>query len=358
VEIGNSAYTIDSDGKEIPLKPNPYAEIFNLESRLVYLGERLGRTKDQLRYAEEYSARERARRKAQSAALQTAMSEPELAKALDLFRASELARNEYFRFRDSLDYEKIPELECLENQSHCQGRLQTQSSVPTFDLRSVASESLAPESTRKFCTTTTYVKTGSSPELWDGQRGETDPSKSCCVEVKSNLSRDDARVALLSHLGAEFFRKNIQSCFGTQPMELCLQKFNGMGCFGCTEKMSNNCYDGIVGSDRPIYGSRAADLMLNTLMPNPEISELIGAVAKKIGRTGISGFCRGKTEGKVTVASNSFFEMQKRFLLEGEKTQHLARFGNGLRKPASASEQDTYKKREAERAKQCSIHFN
>lgn len=360
MEIGKPAYTIDSDGKEMPIKTNPFAELFNLESRSVNLQERLVRTRNQLRFAEEDSARERARREAQSAALQTAMSDPELAKALQLFRASELARNEYFRFRDSLDYEKILELECLVNRSHCQGRLQTQNSVPTFDLRSIASESLAPESTRKFCTTSKYVKTGASPELWEGPRMETtppDPSDSCCVEVKSNLSRDDSRVALLSHLGAEFFRKNIQSCFGTQPMELCLQKFNGMGCFGCTERMPNNCYDGIVGSDRPIYGARAADLMLNTLMPNPDISELIGDVARKIGRTGISGFCRGKAEGKVTVASNAFFEMQKRFLLEGEKTQHLARFGNGLRKPASASEQDTYKKREAERAKQCSIHF-
>lgn len=92
-------------------------------------------------------------------------------------------------------------------------------------------------------------------------------------------------------------------------------------------------------------------------MSNPEISDLIIDVAKKIGRTGISGFCRGKSQGKVTVTANSFFEMQKRFLLEGEKTQHLARFGNGLRKPATAAEQDTYKKRELERAKQCSIHF-
>ena len=112
-----------------------------------------------------------------------------------------------------------------------------------------------------------------------------------------------------------------------------------------------------IGSDRPIYGARAMDLMLNSLMPNSEISELIIAVAKRTGRTGVSSFCVGKPAGIVSVAARSYFDMQKMFLLEGQNGTYLTRFGTDLRKPGNANETETFKKREQERAKQCAPHF-
>ncbi len=332
-------------------------EMLQLQFELDRLVETEQRAKDLVKMDHEILSRDIAAEQASKEALQSAKADAELSKILQLYRSSRAASQKFFDFRNSIGYNnKLSELECLANSKFCQGQLQQQSSIPTFDLRSVQSDQLVPESTRMLCTTNKFIRTGAPPDIFETGRQST-LEGSCCLNVQSNLRPEEARVAALSHLGAEFFKKNIQTCFDKNPAELCMQRFNGMGCFGCTEKMPNSCYDGLVGSERPIYGARAMDLMLNTLMPNTEISELITAVAKRTGRTGFSSFCVGKPAGRISIGARSYFEMQKKFLLEGQNGTYLTRFGNDLRKPANATEAETFKKREQERAKQCAPHF-
>lgn len=344
-------------GEVTQLANEKTGEVLQLQAELDLLLEREQSDIRSARIEQEILTRDIAAEEAYRAAFQSVNADPELSKILQLYRTSRSASEKFSEFRDSIkDHIKIGEMECLANSNDCQGQMQRQASIPTFDMRSLQSDQLVSESTRTLCATNQFVRTGGSPNIFEVDK-QAISDGSCCLNVRSNLRPEEARVAALSHLGAEFFKRNIQTCFDKQPAELCMQRFNGMGCFGCTEKMPNSCYDGLVGSDRPIYGARALDLMLNSLMPNSEISELIIAVAKRTGRTGVSSFCVGKPAGIVSVAARSYFDMQKKFLLEGQNGTYLTRFGNDLRKPANATETETFKKREQERAKQCAPHF-
>ncbi len=184
----------------------------------------------------------------------------------------------------------------------------------------------------------------------------------CCVDVKTHRMSDEAYSEVLGALGVKYLKRTVQDCASKgQPLDFCVQKYNGLGCFNCTEKMANDCFNGIVMEDRPVYGNRGLDLMVKSIMNNPEINALITENSNRLKSKPMSIFCSGKT-GPVSINTDQFLNNEKKFLLQGENQFYKfpVKTSAGPRsKPAeTAEEKELYLKLEANRKKACLKYYN
>lgn len=244
------------------------------------------------------------------------------------------------------------ELLCTSSPKACYKMLREQKKVPEYDFSFRKRENPEWIIEQKVCTKSTFVTVGGGPPFTSDK--EFTEEGTCCAKVKAG---DDPSGDLKSWLGAQYMNDFVQKCMLKNSMTYCLQKFNGLGCFGCTEAMPNSCLEGIVMEDRPVYGARVADLMVNTLMGNEQIIALVQEAATRLRQPVKSSFCLTKAPGKHTVADEQFLEEQKKYLLQGATGNYKASFNNTLRLPASATEQASYLKREQKRAEKCRSLF-
>ena len=193
-----------------------------------------------------------------------------------------------------------------------------------------------------------------------GELQSSQKIKNCCAEVIVPFPSDELRSDFLSTLGILYLKKSLDSC-KSNNVALCLQKYNGLGCFNCTEKMNSSCLDGLVMMDRHFYGSRALDLMLNSLMSNKEINELILAVSKNSQKPIPSDFCKKDNASVVEINQDKYLNEQRMFLLGGLNHQfEMSLLHRGVRdnaRPQTESDFELYRKNETRRISACQSYF-
>jgi hypothetical protein len=154
--------------------------------------------------------------------------------------------------------------------------------------------------------------------------GET--PRGCCVDVKSNQGPEEieARIGEVKGLmGFEFIKQRVQSRSRSGSLSHALQAFNGYGTFGATEEMDNACLEGVNMSTMPIYGARAADLMVNSLMNNPGIKAIIRTKQQVTSQNPVSMLCLQKGPGIHKVNGESFLNEQKAYMNRPECARHF-----------------------------------
>ncbi|MGZ3741686.1 MAG: hypothetical protein ACXVB9_20080, partial [Bdellovibrionota bacterium] len=191
--------------------------------------------------------------------------------------------------------------------SSCPGRFVKQKKVPEFDL-SGGEESVS----RIFCS----PKGG---ELVHGAPAELTPEKSidpgrCCLTMKVPKAKPFYVADAYSYLGAmEILQKVTRNLKpGGDSLSFAIQRYNGLGVFGATEKMKSDCLSGIDMRMTPVYGARTADLMVSSLMANKTLQQVVSqALADKPLP---SVLCRSKGPGDHTIDTDEFFHEQKAYL--------------------------------------------
>ncbi len=144
---------------------------------------------------------------------------------------------------------------------------------------------------------------------------------------------------------------------GMTDVEAMVQ-FKGVGCLGCTEAV-NPCYSFLHASDRPIYGARAADLMINSVMANTEIQQIVREIQMTTKQPIKSVFCSQLGEGNHSIDSAKYFNEQKKYLLEGQDHLFKTKLGDGtFNIPQTPNDKSVYEKRERDRQQACLKYFN
>lgn len=206
---------------------------------------------------------------------------------------------------------------------------------------------------RKYCYDRTYIDVGGGHARLE--MADKKSEMKCCVNVRKDPNQNEEYIdhhvknsIAIGFIGAKM--KSVKP--GTITRDI--QKYNGVGCFDCTEDGENNCLSGIHLGDRPFYGARVADIMVNMLMNNPEIVRLVAsaAVEKKVSIKSL--FCQSSQEGKNLIDSDQFLNEQKQYLLDGSNRRFKIRLPDGqVAVPQTAKELGYYKLKEAQRRKTC-----
>lgn len=234
-----------------------------------------------------------------------------------------LAAMKYSKMYDEIGKLKDPELalvevECEQSknnpQERCSKLLTQQKQVPQLDLTFQAGGSVA-TSQYLICTNDYKATPGARPVFWIPDASD---KNHCCANVKSNLGENDVLADFAGALGMKYLKKTIQDCTATSSATYCVQKYNGLGCFNCSEKSKNDCLNGIIMSDRPVYGARAMDLVVNSLMTNSEINKMILKVSRRMKRKVASVLCLKGSADQV-IDTSQYYREQKSYLLEGDK---------------------------------------
>jgi hypothetical protein len=253
-------------------------------------------------------------------------------------------------------------LQCVINAAgDCRGIISSQKTTPTFDFTD--SHPAEVRSSKRYCENSEgFLGVG-----WNS-RFSSDGTGKCCVNVNadSKTSEDELNRLIRNRIGLEFFKRNIEKGIASgETVEHALQRYNGLGCFGCSEAQSlqDTCLGLIDMSTRPVYGAEVGDVMLNMLMQN---SDLISMVTREQARTGKplrSLFCINHPPEIVAIDDSKFLNLQTEYLLKGTSGDYTLAFKepNGrfkLKKPMSAEEKSTYNEVETSRAKICSKNFS
>ena len=193
-----------------------------------------------------------------------------------------------------------------------------------------------------------------------GEQQSSQKIKNCCAEVIAPYPNDELRSDFLSTLGILYLKKSLSSC-KSNNIALCLQKYNGLGCFNCTERMNSSCLNGLVMMDRHFYGSRVLDLMVNSLMSNNEINDLV-LNASKSGQTTVqSVFCKKENSSVVEINEDKYLNEQRKFLLGGLDNQfEMSLLYRGVKDntaPQTESDFELYRQNEARRISACQGYF-
>lgn len=201
------------------------------------------------------------------------------------------------------------EFECFNN-PECKGVLRRPKEPLFLDLAAFPGADPALRRTQDVCSEDYGATQAASPQF-----STTKPSV-CCISVRSSLKEKELIVATRTQLGAKYIEDNVQSCIraGKKSFSYCVQKFNGLGCFGCTEKMKNDCFYRLEMAKQPIYGARVGDAMASILMTNSEINRLVERETRTLGRQPVSAFCMEKKAGDVSVSAGRFLAEQKSIL--------------------------------------------
>lgn len=191
-------------------------------------------------------------------------------------------------------------------------------------------------------------------------------SESCCAKVKGGLASSTIPSQLLDLFSMNLIKKRVKSSskIPYEEISTLIQNYNGTGCMGCTEKMDNSCLTGIHMGSRPVYGARASDLIVNSLMTNYNLLEMISQAAFDLNKKVNSIICQSLGKGVHSIDTQTFLNQQKLFLLDGDKLEGKVsnqtfsfRDKNG-QLPKTTSEIDSFKQAESKRKLACDKFFN
>jgi len=259
--------------------------------------------------------------------------------------------------KGGLSQQALEELTCSVDRKKCFGFTSPQKNIPEADLTHLTEDKSAAIVATTFCASSKRVEVGSGPDFKMGK-----VNGNCCVKVVAPQGVSQLGTHVKSWIGAKYLKKHIQECVnsGRGPLTYCIQRFNGTGCFGCTESSSNDCFNGLVMEDRPVYGARAADLMLNSFMNEPQIREMVSEASAQMRKPVVSIFCYGHDQARFMVPRDQFRDEQNGYLLGG--TQHLYKMKfeleHSLRVPKTDEEKRLYISREKNRAIACKSLLN
>ncbi len=196
--------------------------------------------------------------------------------------------------------------------------------------RNVATVHLSPRVARytargnpvRVCASHPYVMTGAP--LPFGL--ESKSAKYCCTSVTGTVGMSSEQVSrrFATALGARYLSQvimgNVRRGSDAHSLAMAVQRYNGMGTMGATEQVNNDCLTGINMATHPIYGARVLELMATTVLPNPQIQQLVAEAAfieNADGSTPVkSVFCQQNGPGQVAVTGGVYLDMQRSFLLD------------------------------------------
>jgi hypothetical protein len=189
----------------------------------------------------------------------------------------------------------------------------------------------------------------SNPDRWTDDDYLNPKEKGCCINTGYSFKEFRDIIAI------NYLKNAIQDRVAhDKSIPLSIQRYNGLGYFGQTEKMPNACYQGLHMVDRPIYGARAADFMVSTLLENAEIAQIVKDAAKSKKVTSI--FCLADGAGQHLIQTDKFFVDQQNYLLKGASGKYSARLPNG-HFVGGGTEDKNYLELENERQKACAKYF-
>ncbi|GEM_PF-3562232 len=232
----------------------------------------------------------------------------------------------------------------------CYGLVSNNKNKETFSIGFPNSEP------RVFCSEEKMIPIGSAASFTKGSQ----TSEGCCanVLVPKGMTDNEAMVQFKGALGMRFLKSITDTKNSLSNVSAVIQKFNGVGCLGCTEGV-NSCYSLLHASDRPIYGARAADLMINSVMANPEIQQIVREIQITTKQPIKSIFCSQLGEGNHTIDSAAYYNEQKKFLLDGQDHLFKTKLSDGtFNIPQTPNDKSIYEKRERDRQQVCSKYFN
>lgn len=232
----------------------------------------------------------------------------------------------------------------------CHGRVKANLNDPILNV------GLLETSARRFCSDNSLIWVGQNAEILKANADQS----GCCGQlmVPAEMTDREAEVQLKGALGIQFLR-SIQGNISRQKGDVsaALQRFNGVGCIGCTEG-SNECFYHMHASDRPIYGARASDLMLNSVMANESIQKMVAEIRRELQKPVKSIFCQALGVGQHAVSREKYLEEQRKYLLDGPHHQFKTRLSNGnFGIPSTEKEKADYERLEAVRQNACSKYF-
>ena len=242
--------------------------------------------------------------------------------------------------------------------SRCSSFFTGQKAVPLFDITSIRGDSEKKIKQYRLCSRDFSAVIGKFANF--EKPGEALGPKNCCADIKSNLSSAESHEEFLGRLGLKYVKNKVQDCASKAELTYCVQKYNGLGCFNCSrnqEQMKSDCLHGMVMSDRPVYGARAMDLMVNSLMTNRLVEELVLKVSRRTQSPVISILCFNKP-GQHKIDSASYEKEQKEYLLNGQ--HHAYKFHSPSSGGPSFKENKSdraYQAAETQRQKACAKYF-
>lgn len=146
----------------------------------------------------------------------------------------------------------------------------------------------------------------------------------CCATIKMS-SGDNAEKKLklfaFMHLLSKLQKQEAPAGL-TPPEKIAwlIQGFNGRGIINGVSK----CVSGLNMSKTPMNGAIAGDLMVNTLLSNPEVRSMVERISTKQKLQQKSLFCMVLGEGLHQINSLNFPDLQKKYALstpEGQSSQ-------------------------------------
>lgn len=181
--------------------------------------------------------------------------------------------------------------------------------IPEFKVKSIV------EKNQFFCSVPRSIIHG-SPATFTAF--ESHQPGSCCAKVSGINDKKD----FLNYMAARFLKSKISTSSGPlATLSLDIQKYNGLGVIGSTEGLDNKCLIGLNMKQRPYYGARAADLIINSLLSNDEIKTLIQENTQNISKSIPSILCQKLGIGTHQIDKNQFLIQQKDFLLSNRVEQ-------------------------------------
>lgn len=210
------------------------------------------------------------------------------------------------------------------------------------------------------CSSITQFRSGDAPKFVATDKADADKMKNkCCLSIDTNRESDDQYEDILGSLAMKFMKRMVQDCIVSSPAPYCIQKYNGLGCFNCTEKMDNQCLNGVVMADRPVYGHRALDLMAQSLMTNADLNKMIQEHSNRLKKPVLSILCSGQTS--VSIDPRKYLFEQKDLLLNGDKKfySYAAKTSAGIKLKSAESEDEKriYLEKEQKRRLACEKFF-
>lgn len=210
------------------------------------------------------------------------------------------------------------------------------------------------------CSSITQFRSGDAPRFEAADKAEAEKMKNkCCVSINTNRESDDQYEDILGSLAMKFTKRMVQDCVGSASTAYCIQKYNGLGCFNCTEKMDNQCLNGVVMADRPVYGHRALDLMAQSLMTNPDLNKMIQEHSNRLKKPVLSILCSGQTS--VSIDPRKYLLEQKDLLLNGDKKfySYAAKTSAGIKLKSAETDDEKriYLEKEQKRKMACEKFF-
>lgn len=252
------------------------------------------------------------------------------------------------------------EVECEQykkTKSRCSAFLTGQKSVPVFDVTSTRDSSSKAQQYR-LCSSDFSAAVGKFANFQkaDAAGGPNN----CCADIKTQAEHSTAQEDFLGLLGVKYVKAKIQECAKTSALTYCVQRYNGLGCFNCAknqEQMKSDCLQGLIMSDRPVYGARAMDLMINSLITNNQIQNLVLKIARRSKANVVSILCFNKP-GLQKIDSDQFENEQKEYLLNGQHHAYkFSQFSDRGMQFRTNQNDPHYQSAEARRKKSCAKYF-